>query len=61
MFTSMTFNNTEYMTELRNTLPQMPILREPEKTLRVVRALAAFGARRSVALPKAGAPGDACS
>jgi acetyltransferase len=59
MFTSMTFNSTEYMAVLRGTLPHLSILREPEKTLRVVRALAAFGARRSVSLPAGGPPGDA--
>lgn len=59
LFTSLTFNTTEYMAKLRSTLPHLSILREPEKTLRVVRALATFGARRSVALPAGGPPGNA--
>jgi acetyltransferase len=59
MFSSLTFNTTEYMAEFRRSLAHVPILREPEKTLRVVRALAAFGARRSVTRPSAGSAGDA--
>jgi acetyltransferase len=59
MFSSLTFNATEYSAGLRNSLPHLPILREPEKTLRVVRALAAFGARRSATLAAGGPQGEA--
>jgi acyl-CoA synthetase (NDP forming) len=48
VFSSLIFDTTEFSTDLRRSLPHLAILREPDKTLRVMRAVAALGARRPV-------------
>jgi acyl-CoA synthetase (NDP forming) len=46
LYASLTFSPTPFSADLRASIPNLPILREPEKTLRVMKAIADLGAHR---------------
>jgi acetate---CoA ligase (ADP-forming) len=46
LYSSLTFSPTPFSVDLRASIPNLPILREPEKTLRVMKAIADLGAHR---------------